>query len=697
MTRANVQISVSSDGTVKVKKDIEGIGESAREASQSMDLLKGILATVISTQTFRAFADITSQFTDYKSRVDLATDGTINATDAMEELYRISQDTYSTFDQTAETFLRNSTALSSLGVSTQDVMTYTEALNSALVVSGAKGDEAARAMEALSKGMMTGKLEAEGLKTVMNSSSRVAELLAKEIGVNVSELMKFENRSKITGQVIYNSLVGNISILRKELEEMPTTINDGIMRIVNAFRFLIGSTDDAVGASQWLASHLVWVADNLKMVLIAISPLAAALTILGVQIIGTMMVNAFFAFTNAIVGAGKALTGLYTLIMANPIVAIGVAIAAVIVYFVGWEKIIENLIAAFGRLVQVIGSFFDAMGWTTGLAEKGFQIYVNAKQAAADLKEAVEKGATRLAVGVDAGSQSGANKLKKGVEDGAAVAARMLKEAQERAVARYEDMNGKHVKELGNVLTDGGNYMYNQVTGAVTKAGGDMQSSIEKGGQSAGASAKSAIEDGGETAAYDIGHSMKSAGQDAASSFEIAGMKVAGELAWAMETQIKYLMQSQNALIQAQTALAKAQMNALDRGNSSNPGFKGTGSSGSNVIDGGSGFTGKVTTISTRDIHYDNRKRMEEQRKLDEAAYNARWGIGQDNKPQTSGGSSSRTQTSGGGGGSSGGVAINNYIDPNAMVNAMDTAQGREVITNIIKTDRNEFRKILGY
>lgn len=671
MTRANVLISVASDGTVKVKKDIEGIGDSAKDASQSMDMLKQVLATVISVQTLRTFANITSEFTDYKARVDLATDGTINAADAMEKLFEISQDTYSTFDQTAETFLRNSTALSSLGVSTQDVMTYTEALNTALVVSGAKGDEAARAMEALSKGMTTGRLEVENLQTIMNSSSRVTELLAKELGVLPGELMKLENRSRITGQVIYNSLVGNLDILKEELETMPTTINDGLMRIANSFNFLIGSMDQTIGASAALADVLVWVADNLQLVLIAVSPLAAALTILGVQIVGTMLINAFMTFTAAIVASGKAIMGLFTLLMAHPLVAIGVAISALIVYFVGWQEVIEKLIYLWGKLKEAIGIALEALGYGTTWAADGLQIQVNAKEAAKDLSDAINGGAKRLAEGVDVGSKAGADKLRKGVEDGAARGARLLAEAQDRAVARYESMNGKAIKELGNTLTKGGDYMYNQVTGSVTKAAPAHTKAIEK---------------GGKTAASDIEQSMVRGGDAAASSFEAAGVKIAGELAHVFYNQIEQLISVQSSFVQAQADLLFAQAAAIREGR----GIDGTGGNTGGVPPMGSGFK-----EGTRDIVTEwgplqteiARQRAEHQKYLKEMENR----VTGNNQPVNTG-TVSTAQKSGGGG-----VTVNNYTDPGALVNYMDTAQGRQVITNVIKQERNEIRNILGY
>lgn len=649
MVTENVKIIVSSSGTVTVKKDLEGVGDAARDAGSGVDFLKGALTALISVQTFRTFADITGTLTDFKSRLDLATGSVTAGEAAMSRLFDMAEMTYSSFDQTAEVFLRNHEVLKAMGGSTQEALNFTQALNDALVVSGAKGDMAERAMSALNRAMATGKLEMTGLETIMNDSSRVADLLAKELGVNRNELMQLENRSRITGKVIYDALTKNMVTLRAEAEQMPATIGDALGRVNLAFTKLIWNMDTASGASRMLAGAIIWVADNLQLIMIALTPLMAALTILGIQIIGVTVINAFRSLTVAIGESGRALSALYSLIMRNPLVAIGVAIAAVIAWFIDWEVALQRAIELWGKLVQAIGLFTDAMGWTSGLSAKGLEIYVNAEQAAKDLIEAANKlkdsmtgAGSSLGNGVKAGSAAGANMMKNGIEAGAANASKQL-------IAKYEELNGKVIKPLGDTLIEGGEYIHNQVTGAVTKASGDMKGSIEEGGNTAGKTMEGALDSGGQKAGGHIYNSMESAFATLADLLTVFTRFIQRER---MELA---KIQAETVKLYAEAAKTEAEAAAIRSGRGSG----GSGGSGAGAAARSGGSSGLVGG------------------RWNDPFYKGEPATGGETTPEVS-------------------TSITNVLDPTGMIDTLDTDAGHNAIVNVIKYNREELRAILG-
>ncbi|MDT6941958.1 tape measure protein [Brucella pseudogrignonensis] len=101
------------------------------------------------------------------------------APQVMERIYDMAQRTYSGMQNTAESFLTNAGALKELGYNTNQQLDYTEALNNALVVSGAKSDRAARVIDALGKSMAAGKLQGDNLNTVIEVGGRVAEVACR--------------------------------------------------------------------------------------------------------------------------------------------------------------------------------------------------------------------------------------------------------------------------------------------------------------------------------------------------------------------------------------------------------------------------------------------------------------------------------------------------------------------------------------
>jgi len=287
--------------------------------------LRNIATLVVSALGINAYANMTSQFTDLEARVTRVVGSAENATAVLGELNTMARRTYSEFNLTAESYLANSTALTELGYSTRQQLDYTEALNNALVVSGAKAQQAERVQYALSKSMALGVLRGQELNAVIETGGRVAELIANEMGVATSELRRLGAQGKITGDIIYSALAGNLELTRKEAEAMPATIADGMLLIRDAISGAITDFDKMTGISATVAEGLVWIADNLKVV-------AFAATVAGSSLL--------VAFGPALLTALKAATGAvlsFTAVLAaNPIgllvVGISAAISAIIFF-----------------------------------------------------------------------------------------------------------------------------------------------------------------------------------------------------------------------------------------------------------------------------------------------------------------------------------------------------------------------------
>lgn len=273
-------IGRSSDKTLNqmaktADQNFRQIEESAKRLRSKLDasfnkpLGSGInkgLAAVGSVVGLNELRKLTDTWTDLTSRVDLAAGSTREGTQVMERLGQMARRTYSDLTQTAESYLSNSTALRDLGYSTNQSLDYTEALNNALVVSGAKGDRAARVIDALAKAMAVGKLSGDNLNTVIEVGGRAAEALAAGLGTTVSGLRALGSQGKITGNDIVKSLTSQMAVLRKEAEDMPATIGDGFTLLNNALLQYVGNVDNVTTASSTMSQALILIADNFDKV-----------------------------------------------------------------------------------------------------------------------------------------------------------------------------------------------------------------------------------------------------------------------------------------------------------------------------------------------------------------------------------------------------------------------------------------------
>jgi tape measure domain-containing protein len=362
MAQKRVSVRLVAEGGRQVKAEFQGIGDAGesnfkrieRQADVTGAVVRrvmGVLGAAISTRQLVAYAD---QWTDLRSRVDLATGSQEAGAAVMDRLASMARRTYSSLGQTTESWLANATALRELGLTTAESLDFTEALNNAMVVSGARAERAASVQNALSKAMALGRLSGDNLNTVIQSGGRLAELLASELGTTVSGLRSLGQQGAITGDVIRTALIGNLELLREEADSMPATIGDAFTLIGNAAMQLVGSWDQVFGASSLVATALIAVADNMER-----------LAAIGIAFAGFMAgrwVVAFIAARAATLTLSGALTVLRGAIVRTGIGALIVLAGELIYQLMNVVRKVGGLGEAFRLVADFAAEAWNRMG-----------------------------------------------------------------------------------------------------------------------------------------------------------------------------------------------------------------------------------------------------------------------------------------------------------------------------------------------
>lgn len=356
--------------------------------------------------TIRGIGQMADTWSDLTSRVNLAVGSQQAGAAAMDRLAQVASRTYSSLNLTTESFIANSTALRELGRSTAQQLDYTEALNLALVVSGARADRARQVQDALAKAMALGKLQGDNLNSVIQVGGRVAQALAEELGVGVNQLRALGAQGKVTGDVVYNALTKRLETLRAEAEQMPVTIGDGFQAIGNAVLQVVGKFDQAIKASSGIGETLKTIADNLPEIL---SVVARAAVVAGVA-----MMTAFGPATlTAVVSLGRALVtqvvggiNAITVAMArNPIGFIATAITVAISTLILFRK----------EIGQTFGSeWADRIKTAANFLANAFSLAIavvvnTVKQLYTLLKATIETAAALARLDFSAAAQIGKN------------------------------------------------------------------------------------------------------------------------------------------------------------------------------------------------------------------------------------------------------------------------------------------------
>lgn len=247
--RLNEQFEASGNAAAKAGKSMQSLDSAATLLKRTFIALGGAMLA-------REIIHLSDAWSDMSARVNVAVGSQQRGAEVMDRIAVIARRTYSSLDTTTESFLLNSVALKDLGYNTREQLDYTEALNNALVVSGAKAERAAAVQDALSKAMANGKLSGQNLNSVIQMGGRVAQALAEGLGVSTSELRKLGEQGKITSDVMFKALISQAGKLRDEADSMPATFSDGLLRIRNELELTIGKMVQTSGASSEMSETL---------------------------------------------------------------------------------------------------------------------------------------------------------------------------------------------------------------------------------------------------------------------------------------------------------------------------------------------------------------------------------------------------------------------------------------------------------
>lgn len=324
MDIAELGLVIRSDGVVVAKNRLRDFDHQAglteKRAAQMGAVVGRALGVIGAALGIRELVGYADAWSDMQSRVGAAIKDMDAAPAMMQRMVDLANASYSPLNQTVEVYSRNVGILRDLGYSANEAADFTEALNHSLVITATRGERAASVQNALSKAMATGRLQAEGLETVLANGGRVAEAIADELDTTVSGLRKMASEGRITGDVIARAMTGRLSELREEAAKMPATIGDAFTRIQTNLTALIGTFDKTHEVSGRVAEVILVVADNLEAVIPVAGAVATVLTVAMIPAIATTTAG-WIALTAAM--------------LANPFVQVGLlagALAGTLLY-----------------------------------------------------------------------------------------------------------------------------------------------------------------------------------------------------------------------------------------------------------------------------------------------------------------------------------------------------------------------------
>lgn len=352
-----IRVSFSAHGTRRVRRDVGGIGETARNSATAVNFLQrslGLLGLGIGAAEMVRFADSATRLTNQLRTV---TNSSANLSRVQEELFRTARLSRSGIEPTVELYSRLQRSTMDIGLSQRELLDMTEGVSKAFKIFGNTADEAEAAMVQFSQGLASGSIKGDELRSVLEQAPRLALAIAdgfNEIGefdlekrfgqafrladgtvdydIVIGSLRNLGQEGELTAERVVRALQTQLGALDEEFRKTLPTIEDGFVQLSNSITQMF-TGQQVVGALNLISQGLIFVADNMVTLIEAAGFYASAMLI------------AFGARTYAAIGgvigllktATRQFIALNLAILANPFAAIvgAISLAASAAFFFG--------------------------------------------------------------------------------------------------------------------------------------------------------------------------------------------------------------------------------------------------------------------------------------------------------------------------------------------------------------------------
>lgn len=275
--RANTQLKETDSAAASAKKGIDG-------AKFAVNALVGAMAALGVGLGLRELAEAADAYTGLSARIQIATKEGGNFESAMAGVHQVALATNSSLQATGDLFTRIDAVGKQMGMTQQQALDLTKTVTQAIQIGGGSAQASEAAITQFIQAMQGGVLRGEEFNSIMENGYGLAEALAKGLGVTTGELRKMAENGELTSERVAKALQSQAAQVQSTYDQFPTTIGNALQKIATSWQILIGTMDQANGASATVAEWLVVIADNMGIVEVLIEDLGEGFVWVGDQL-----------------------------------------------------------------------------------------------------------------------------------------------------------------------------------------------------------------------------------------------------------------------------------------------------------------------------------------------------------------------------------------------------------------------------
>jgi tape measure domain-containing protein len=252
------------------KIEFGGFNSAAAAATRALAPLGGAIAGALSVAGITSFAD---QFTRVQNALKVAGLSGRELEAVYQDLFAVAQQQGAPLEATATLYGRIASVQKELGVTSQQIIKFTEGVGVALRVQGTDATQASGALLQLGQALGSGKVQAEEFNSILEGARPILQTVANgllEAGGSVSKLKELVVEGELSSKAFFAAFERGRPTLDELAKNAVPTIAQGIERLKNEAINAVGAINDLTGFSAKLGGVMSAAAGG-------VSSLAAAL------------------------------------------------------------------------------------------------------------------------------------------------------------------------------------------------------------------------------------------------------------------------------------------------------------------------------------------------------------------------------------------------------------------------------------
>ena len=251
----------------EMNKTAAAVKKANDETSKASSSMKGFIAIIGAFLTLRAaqsIAQLSDVYGQMASRVRNATSSIEEYEMVQARLLETANGTYRSLSEAQEVYLATADVLRDLGYQTSQVLDIADSLSYAFVRDAARADQARTAMDAYSKALIKGKIDADGWVSMMNATPSLIKGIAQATGESEATIRQLGVTGKLSIEALNEGLRRSRDENKAFADEMEVSTQDAFTKLTNSMTVFVGKMNESSGASSILTDNVALLADALQ-------------------------------------------------------------------------------------------------------------------------------------------------------------------------------------------------------------------------------------------------------------------------------------------------------------------------------------------------------------------------------------------------------------------------------------------------